>query len=414
MVKTLTRATLVALVAYMAVSMARSGRLDSLFVLSAGPIQVYLGDLLLLAVVLLLLREFVLKDGRRLPTANRRVVFLVFAYCAYQIAVVLPVSVIFHDLEPIAVTRQIEGRLGLILIPFVYLVVLRCVSPRAVVALVNVAAGLLALYAIYSYATVGPLYDSGTRLRELWGGASLLFGFLVLTSLFLARPSLVAYAAAVLGLVGVALTNHRSAYLALLAVGVPLFFHFRRASSRTVVVLFVAVSAAALLVTASPTIRESAYYSLRTMVNPDADNNSRDRVDRSRLGWEYFVAYPLGDYTWNQRYYLVDLAYPFEPHNFVVQILDEQGIVGFALFAAVIVLTVRVAWRNRAADQMSAVMLAYFVFYLGFCLFNTNILNQANVLLFGVAVALILHGNAELEGRDVLGEGTQEPPRPAR
>ena len=359
-VPALARMTLVALVAFSAFTMATETTLGTLPEFSVGPIHVYLFDLLLLAVVLLLLREIIIEDDQRIPSSNSAVVFLVLGYCAYQIAVILPVSVLFHDLDPIEALRRFEGRTALILIPFLYLVALKYVSPRRVVLLVNTAAVILVLYATYRYATVGPVSTNGVRIREVWDGATLLFGFLVLSSLFLLRPSVSSYAAATLGLIGMTLVNHRSGYLALLVVGVPLFFHFRRASLRTVVVLLVAGSCAALLLVSSPTIRESTYYGLRTMLNPNADKNARDRVDRSRLGWDYFAAHPFGDYTWNQRYYLVNLADPFEPHNFVVQFLDEQGIVAFAFFVAIVAITVRIAWRNRNTDRLSAVMLACF------------------------------------------------------
>ena len=395
----LARVTLVALVAYTGLAMALETALDESFHAKVGPINVYLFDLLLFAAVMLLTHEVFVEHGQGVPSSNRVVVFLVLGCCAYQIAIVLPVSVVFHNLAPIDVIRELEVRLGLVLLPFMYLVVLKYVSPRRLVLLMNTAAVFLSLYIAYRYATIGPSYDGGNRLRELGGSAILLFGFLILSSLFLLRPSIITYAAAMLGTVGIALTNHRSGYLALFAVGIPLFFHFRRASSRAVVVLIVVVSSAVLLVSASPAVRHSAYYSLRTMANPSSDQNARDRVDRSKLGWDYFAANPLGDHAWNRRFYLVDLSDPFEPHNFVIQILDVQGIVGFAFFAGIIATVVRIAWRNRSADRMSAVMLAYFVFYLVFCLFNTNIINQWNILLLAVPVGLILKRNAILLGR---------------
>jgi O-antigen ligase len=379
--------------------MALETRFDNLTHVIVGPIDVYLFDVLLFAAAALLLFEALAKRGQGIPSSNRTVVFLALGYCAYQVAIVLPVSVVFHDLAPIGVARELEVRMGLMLIPFIYLVALKYFSPRQIVLLLNCAGVILATYAAYRYATVGPSYGEVTRLRELGGYGVLLFGFVIITSLFLLRPSIITYVAAMLGVVGIALINHRSGYLALFAVAIPLYFHFRRASSRTLVVLLVVTSSLVLLLVASPTIRTSAYYSLRTMFDSTADQTARDRVDRPKLGWDYFVANPLGDHVWNRRYYLVDLQDPFPPHNFVVQILDEQGIVGFAFLAAIIVATVRIAWRNRTADRMSAVMLAYFLFYLVFCLFNTNIINQWNILLLAVPVGVILDRNAALIGQ---------------
>ena len=395
----LARITLVLLIAFTALST----QLDVVVLLafSAGPINVNIFDFLLLVAAVLLVREATLEHGQSIPSANRTVVALVLGYCAYQIAVILPVSVVFHDLEPIAVARQLESRCAIMLIPFVYLVGLKYVSPRRLVAWVNVAAMCMAFFALYKYATVGlegAQGDAGAfRIRELWGGAIPLFGFLILTSLFLRRPNGLAYVMALVGVIGVALTNHRSGYVALIATVPPLLINSRRVARRAIVVTVVVASATLLLLTVAPATRESVLYSLRTMVNPTADTSARDRVDRSRLGWDYFVAHPLGDYQWSQRYYLVDMGPDaFEPHNFVIQLLGQQGIVGFAFFAGIIVTTARIGWRNRRRDRMSAVMLAYFAFYLVFCLFNTNFLNVNSVLLLILPVALILARNAAL------------------
>lgn len=397
---TLVRITLVLLVAFTALSMAVESS-GGLLAFSAGPINVSLFDLLLLVAVVLLVREATLERGQGIPSANRTVLAIVLGYCAYQVAVILPVSVAFHDLAPIAVTRQLESRFAVVLIPFVYLVGLKYMPPRRLVAWVNAAAIGMALFALYKYATVGIVGAQGDagalRIRELWGGATLLFGFLVLTSLFLRRPNAYAYVIALVGLIGMALTNHRSGYVALIATVPPLLINSRRVARRAVVVTLVVASATLLLFAVSPTTRESVIYSLRTMVNPTADTSARDRVDRSRLGWDYFVANPLGDYQWSQRYYLVYVGPDnFEPHNFVIQLLGQQGIVGFAFFAAMIVTTARIGWRNRRKDRVSAVMLAYFAFYLVFCFFNTNILNVDNIFLLIAPVAVILAQNAVL------------------
>lgn len=255
------------------------------------------------------------------------------------------------------------------------------------------------------------------RLRELWGGAVLLFGFLILTSLFLRRPGAFAYVLALVGLLGMALTNHRSAYVALFLTVPPLLLNSRRLGRRAVIIVLVGASAALLLLlAASPRARDSVVYSLSTMVNPTADKTAQDRVDRSRLGWDYFVANPLGDYVWSGRYYLVDpVGQNFEPHNFVIQLLGQQGILGSILFIGMIAATARIGWRNRRDDPMSAVMLAYLAFYLLFCLFNTILLYANNVVLLCIPIAVILTRNAALvqeasgAERTVTGRGIDRP-----
>jgi len=169
-----------------------------------------------------------------------------------------------------------------------------------------------------------------------------------------------------------------------------------RITRRVVLTIAVIVFVGAGVYFAAPSVRESAAYSLRTMFNPSADTNATDRVERSRLGFDYFVKHPFGDYIWNQRYYLVNVDYDFAPHNFVIQLLSIQGIVASLLLFAVFGVTVSIAWRNRR-DQASTAMLAYLTFYLVFCLFNTNIDQFENQALFIVVVALILHQNRTLQ-----------------
>ena len=396
----LVRITLVLFVAFTALSIVFYAS-DGLLATSVGPINVNLFDVLLFVAVVLLVREATLRHGQGIPPANRTVLAIVLAYCAYQVAVILPVAVAFHDLSPIPVARALEPRLALLLIPFLYLVGLKYMTPRRLVFWINVAALLLVIFAVYKYSTTGVSGESDAggafRVRELWGGASLMFGFLILTSLFLRRPGVLSYVLALVGLVGIGFTNHRSAYLALFLTVPPLLISSRRMLTRVVVLLVLGLTAAALLFTMAPMVRDSVVYSLNTMINPSSDQNAKDRVDRSRLGWEYFVANPLGDYTWSQRYYLTDLgSYAFEPHNFVIQLLGQQGVVGFALFMALVATTARIAWRNRRRDRMSAVMLAYLAFYLIFCLFNTSLLNTNNSFLLMVPIAVILSCNAAL------------------
>ena len=72
---------------------------------------------------------------------------------------------------------------------------------------------------------------------------------------------------------------------------------------------------------------------------------------------------------------------------------------------AVMVAVGRVGWRNRSHERIDAVMLAAFAFYLVFCLLNTNIINQWNVLLLAAPAGLILKRNAEiLAARDAHDE----------
>ena len=112
---------------------------------------------------------------------------LCWVYIGYQLLVVLPAAVLLHDLRPIDVIRLIEVRLALLLIPVTYGVVLRYWKPSVLIALVDAAAVGLLVWVIIIYVTDGPhgYVESGVfRLRAVWGGGILLFGWLLLTPLF--------------------------------------------------------------------------------------------------------------------------------------------------------------------------------------------------------------------------------------
>jgi hypothetical protein len=269
------------------------------------------------------------------------------------------------------------------------------------IALVNTAAVGLLIYALYRYVFVGPqgFYEGNEfRLRILWGGSTLLFGWLAVVGLLLERNGLRSYAMGLAGIFGIVIVNHRSGYVALIfAFAWHLMSSYRTATKRLVMIAVALVLAAAIVSAFSPTIRQSATYSLRTMFNPHADATANDRLQRTALAWDYVRAHPLGDYVWSGTFYLINLgAAGFEPHNFVIQTMDKQGLVAAALLFALILAAFRLGWRNRSRSRLSTVLMTYLVFYLSFCLFNTNFDALDNVTLLAITIALLLHVNQQM------------------
>jgi len=298
------------------------------------------------------------------------------------------------------VVRSLEVRLGLLFIPAIYGVVLKYWRASVIVALFDVTAAVLAVWVLGRYLISGGqgYYESGIfRLRTVWGGATFLFAWLVLTSLFYWPVRLWRLGLAMLGLAGLVLSNHRSAILGVGAALIVQLLALKGVTRRALLAL-VAVGTVALIVfLAAPSVRENVTYSLSTMFNPTADQTAADRVTHSAAAFDYFQQHPFGDFVWNQRYYLVNLGPEnnFPPHNFVIQLLVTQGVIASLLYFAIIGVSALIAWRNRR-DRLSAVMLAYLTFYVVMCLFNANIDLVENVAMFFVPIALILHENREL------------------
>jgi O-antigen ligase len=392
--------TVVALAAFTALSMALQPQFASMYLLDIGGVSISTFDLVFIAGLVLLVARNALHLRPDPIPMNRVVIWLCLGYVGYQLFVVLPVAVVLYDLRPVDVVRDLEVRLGLLFIPAIYGVVLKYWRASVLVAIFDATAAVLAIWVIGRYLIYGGqgYYDGGIfRLRTVWGGATFLFAWLIFTSLFYWPVRVWRLGLATLGLAGIVLANHRSAILGLGAAMIVQLVALKGVTKRALLAL-AAVGVVVLVVfIAAPAVRENVVYSLSTMFDPNADRTAADRVTHSAAALDYFQEHPLGDFTWNQRYYLVNMGSEnnFPPHNFVVQLLVTQGVIASFLYFAIIAVSALIAWRNRR-DRLSAVMLAYLTFYVVMCLFNANIDLVENVAMFFIPVALILHQNREL------------------
>ena len=380
---------------FTALSMAEASWLTNL-VIPLGPVAVNAFDILLALSAAAFVYAVALNTPTDASAVNRAVLRLTGVYLLYQLVIVIPVAVIWHGVGPTEAYRLIGARLALVLIPFFYYVGMRYVRPERLIFFVNAAALALLLYALYRFVFIGPqgAWENGEfRLRVLWGGSTLLFGWLAITGLVLQSRPLYTYSMGLAGLLGIVIVNHRSGYLALLFAMVSYVILSRRISRRLVAVAAAALMGGILLAAASPVIRESATYSLTTMLNARADATAEDRVERSALAWDYVRVHPLGDYVWNREYYLVTLAFPFPPHNWVIYALNTQGWVSAGLLLALVASIMAAGWTVRGRSRLGLAMTVYLVFYLTFCLFNTNFESVENIGLFTMAAALVLHAN---------------------
>jgi hypothetical protein len=391
--------TVVVLATYTALSMAMQsfGHMD---IVAPGGASISTFDIVFLCALILMLARNALRLRPDPVPANRSVVWLCLGYVAYQLFVVLPVAVLLHDVGPIDAVRSIEVRLALVFIPVIYGVVLRYWSASVVIALFDTAAAALAIWVLARYFVAGGegYYENGIfRLRAVWGGATFLFAWLLFTSLFYWPIRLWRLVLAALGLAGLVLANHRSGILALGAALIVQLVAMRGVTKRALLAATAFAVVALTVFLAAPAVRSNLVYSLSTMLDPKADQTAIDRVTHSALAFDYFRQHPLGDFVWNQRYYLVNLGpeQNFPPHNFVIQLLVTQGVIASVLYFSIIAVTLIIAWRNRR-DRLSSVMLAYLVFYVVMCLFNANIDLTDNVAMFFVPVALVLHQNRVL------------------
>ena len=384
---------------FTAVSIAYADTWSYFVLANVGPISVSTFDLLFAAAAGLWLLANAVRLGPEREPMNRLVLSLCWAYIGYQLFIVFPAAVLLHDLRPVDVVRLIEVRLALLLIPVTYSIVLRYWKPSVLVAILDAAAVALVVYVIYNYAAHGVhgYVESGVlRLRAVWGGGILLFGWLLLTSPLLLADERLAAGDGRSGSCGSRSRERaiRSARLrdqlhrrgpggARREQTCPDRARPRRRRERRSLLRILAAGA--------PERRLLGHDRHQPLLRPDGPGS---RI-RSTLGLAYFEQHPLGDYVWNRAFYSVNLGSAgFVPHNFVVQLLVTQGLIASGLYFAIIGLAVFIAWRNRR-DRLSSVMLAYLVFYFTFCLLNANVDLRENVSLFFITVAIVLYQNRE-------------------
>jgi O-antigen ligase len=359
-------------------------------VFDAGGTLLFPSDLMLVAAIALLMLGRLagpLSTGRGL---THLAAVVVFAYVGVQLLIVLPIAVGIYDLPVFPVLRTLMPRLLIIYVPCLYLVVLRGVPLKRALLIWHVAAVAVCVYAVGSYLLTGAAGDAvetggAFRLRQTYGGASLLEGWLILMALLYWRPSRLAYALAGLGFVGLALTNHRSAFLAL---GAACLFHLvfnRRFASRGIAVVAVVLVLVVAFAMLSPVMWESTRYTFSSMFNAQSDGNTRARADAIDPSLEFFEEHPFGDTAWQGGQFEYGIA---EPHSFILQLMTQEGLVGTLFWLFLIVVTFAIGWRNRQTDRLTATLLTYFVFMLVFLQFNTTIrgLDEFAIIAFSIAV----------------------------
>lgn len=367
--------------------------------LHAGPVTVYLYDLLLLSATTTILIKNRQRWQRGLVSSNVWVLQALLLYLGYQVFVLLPLAhAMTHNSLTVSI-RDLSPRLSVLLIAFFYPIALADLPPRRLIKALDVAAVLVLLVAIVTFVAAGPttyLVGGAVRLRELWGGSALLFGWLLFSRLFLHRLNALNSLAVLGGLVGIVLVNHRSTYVALLpALGVQMAL-YARSRKRTMIIGFLTFGGFMAVLVAPTVVRTSFFYSMG-IFSGKTDVTTNDRIQTAGLAWDYFKAHPVGDFVLTRAYYLPGATTrDYGPHNFVLQILSTEGVVGALFYLILLAIVFRIVVKNRRRDIVSTTMGSYLVFYLVFCMFNANIYSMPNQTLFAAAVAIILRRNQDL------------------
>jgi len=231
--------------------------------------------------------------------------------------------------------------------------------------------------------------DNG-ELRLLWGGVSLLYAFVLITNLRFFSHTKTNFFLAVVAGVGLTLANHRSAYLVIAFLIIVVLLVSNRGSSRLpgITSLGIGVLLVVAVLISVPSLWESFLSRLSTSLDTN-DINAVGRLSRWELSWTFFLSNPLNGSMLSYQYYGVQLRDNFPPHNFVFELLTTEGVVGTMFYLLLIFWIARIAFSHRWDQTMWQMFLAI-IFYVGFCLFNTNFLGPWNFLEFALPCSMVM------------------------
>jgi hypothetical protein len=400
-----------AFVAYCAVAMANGGVPPDIGT-DVGPVHVTLYDVLIVAAFAFAIGDLLRSFFDRTPSAIRTIDRILLVYMAFEAVVVLPVGVGL-GVSANHVIHTMTVRFVWLLVPTVWALCREERTRRMAGTVVAIAAVGLVLWGIYVAATGGAgfYYESGDlRYRVLWGGASLLFAWpFVVAASGLVKGRL-ALAFIGIALIGLALTNHRSGFVAFAIVAV--FCVVASGNWRLLVVWSVPAALVVMiaLLLAGVELGRVFGYTLGSLLDFSSGNGA-DRLMRWRLAWEMFTSRPVNDYVWSWSYYLVHLQDPYPPHNFVLEIATTEGVAGLLFYAAVLWKGFRAGWRWVRTDTIARALVGYLIVYLTFSAANATLYQLATAPLLVAAVAATVARGDQLRTTEAVVAAPARTPR---
>jgi len=324
--------------------------------------------------------------------ANKPLLVMIALYLIYQCTLILPLSMGQASTMPLtSFVNPLAIRLQVLLIPFLYWFVLPSFRDVSLATKLLCYSSLVPLVVALSDFAKGIVkYTDNGELRLVWGGASLLYAFVLITNLRFYSHSRTNLFLAVPAAVGLIIANHRSAYIVtgvvtLMAAILPL-----RGSRRLAGTISLVAGAAILWIVLLnvPSLEESFVSRVSTSLDA-TDPNAVDRFSRWGLAWNFFLSNPINGSMLSNQYYAIHLRDDWPPHNFIFELLPTEGIVGTAFYLFLICWVGRVALSYRW-DQTMWQMFLVLLFYVGFCLFNANFLGIGNFLEFAFPCSMIM------------------------
>lgn len=330
---------------------------------------------------------------------NKAVILVILLQCAYQIIIVVPLSLTEGSYSWVDIVRLLGPRLYMILIPFIYWLVLPAYSNIEASQKLIVYSSIILVGAGFLNFGSGNVFRTNTgELRLLWGGTAITFAFVMVVSIHFFSKMKSRFLLALLSIVGLVMANHRSAYLTVLLLVIVTMLGRAGKSARPKMYFgaFLFFAVALVAISEVPVLRENFFTRVASSADL-TDPNAEVRIDRWAMAASYFLDHPLNGSMLKNEYYDSSIVFDFPPHNWIFEILATQGLIGFGFYLLMFLLIARIGLMNRE-DPVSWQMLLAVMFYLVFCLMNANFLTKWNVYMLAFPCAMILFRNKMLIG----------------
>jgi len=339
-------------------------------------------------------------------SVSRTMCRLLIAYMLFELLFVAPVALFAGSASVTAVLETMAVRFTWVLFPVLLALASDDKARTIASGTVIVVAACLMLWGLYLAATGGGGYyldGAEVRFRILYGSATLLFAWPFVLAMAGVVSRRLTVLLIVISLVGLVLTNHRTGMIAFALAGVACVLLSGRA--RQLVAWLVPLGLAAAIGVALVGQRGASIFGYTFAHLFDfSSGNGADRLMRWRLAAEFFTARPINDYVWSWRYYLVNLAQPYQPHNFALEIAVTEGLAGIVFYLAVLTAPLRAAWAWVRRDAIARALFAYIFIYIAFSVGNANWYLPLNFALLVGGVAGLTARVDQLRRADAAGE----------
>lgn len=358
---------------------------------SLGPVNITVFDLLLVGGVILGTRVLLHSAGQTEPSLVRGTSRIVIAYFLYQVLVVVPFALWLGESLP-SVLRQIAVRFFWIFLPVLFTLFRDDRTRKSTYGALVTAAAALAVLGVYRALTGGGAFYVAAagelRYRVLGPLAVMFFAWpLAFAVSGLVRQRVAAVALAVLALVGQVLTNFRSGLIAMAFVGIVGLLTAGKARSIIIWAIPAALLASVIVLVAGPEVYGAFGYVFRHLLDFSSGTGA-DRVGRWGQALEFVQEHPFNDYIWSGIRYQLNATFK-DPHNFVLEILGNEGLVGLAFYATILVSVSRAAVKRVRYDAETRTAACFLGGYLIFSSLNANWYSQANMPLLVAAIAAL-------------------------